>query len=236
MLDSAEFNARLFFPRPATSPPPPGATDFYAGDWHVRRHALLSSAPTLLLFHGNGEVVSDYDGTAAQFAEAGVNLTVADFPGYGASRGVPTLRRLIEEAHAVADAVEPDVVMGRSLGSACANAIIGLGGTERFILESGFVDLKGLVRRRGLAPPAAFSARQLAVFDPLPKLRRARGPLLVLHGREDEAISPSEAEAAYAAAGSVEKRLVLIDGRGHNDVSLSPQYWAAVAAIGAPRS
>ena len=50
LLDSAEFNARLFFPRAAHSAPPPGASDFFAEDWHVRRHVLLPGAPSLLLF------------------------------------------------------------------------------------------------------------------------------------------------------------------------------------------
>src|SRR5438552_2806406 len=119
ILDSPELNARLFFPRADASPPPRGAADLYAGDWHVRRHA--GTGPTLLLFHGNGETVADYDGAAAAFARAGFTLAVADYPGYGLSRGAPTLRRLMTDAAAVADAVKPDVIMGRSLGSACAN-------------------------------------------------------------------------------------------------------------------
>ncbi|MBL8951962.1 MAG: alpha/beta hydrolase [Myxococcaceae bacterium] len=232
MLDDDRFNARLFFPRDDATEPPPHATDTFVGDWHVRRHTLKPAAPTLLLFHGNGEVVSDYDDLARAYADAGANLTVADFPGYGRSRGEPTLRAVIEGAHAVFDAVRPDVVMGRSLGSACANEL--LSRAVPTVLESGFVDVVALIRRRGLDVPPEFQPG--APFDPLPKLRAARGRLLVLHGAEDTLILPREAEAAHAAAVSADRRLVLIEGRGHNDVSLSPVYWQTLATFIAGRA
>lgn len=229
ILDSPSFNERLFFPRPDFSEPGKSAVDAFAGDWHVRRHTPVPGAPVLLLFHGNGEVVSDYDDVAPLFAQAGFNLCVADFPGYGRSRGTPTLRRIISEARMVRDAVKPDVVMGRSLGSACTNELIGLGDEGRFILESGFVDVRALIRRRGIDVPADFVVDPS--FDPLPKLRRGRGRLLVLHGAEDSLISATEARAAHAAAGMSDKQLVLIDGRGHNDVSFAREYWEALATL-----
>ena len=68
IFDSREFNERLFFPRPDTTPPPLGATDQLIDGLHVRVHD--AGLPTLLLFHGNGEVVADYDDQAVQFAAA----------------------------------------------------------------------------------------------------------------------------------------------------------------------
>ena len=196
----------------------------------MRRHAPKAGAPELLLFHGNGEVVADWDAAAPHFASAaGVNLVVADYPGYGQSEGEPTLRGIITGAAAVADAVRPYAVMGRSLGSACANELIGQGRAYRHVLESGFVDLAALVRRRGLSLPEPFEPEPL--FDPLSKLRRGQGRLLVLHGADDALISAEEARAAFAAAAMPDKELVLIPGRGHNDLSFAPEYWRALAAF-----
>jgi len=245
VFDSDEFNDALFYPRRDWAPPPPGAVDLdVPGDatlhlrWHgpVRRDAR--AMPTLLLFHGNGEVVADYDDAAEMFAEAGARLAVMDYRGYGRSAGTPTLRTTIADATRtlaamLAAAGAPLIVMGRSLGSACAAELYGKmpEGVVGFVLESGFVDLAGLVRRRGMEAPGRFATGDLEVFDPIPKLARGTRPLLVLHGADDALIPASEAERAFAAAGTRDKELVLVPDRGHNDVMASKLYWQALSGF-----
>ena len=232
MLDRDDFTSALFFPRRDTTPPPPGARDVMVDGVHVRIHAP-AGAHTLLLFHGNGEVVANYDAAAAQFARAGVTLAVADYRGYGASEGEPTLRAIVGDARPLAEAVNPTIVMGRSLGAAAAHELyaLPLPGMRAVILESAFSDLRGLIQRRGITPPATFTADELETFDPLTKLVQGRLPLLILHGADDTLIVPDEARAALAAAGSADKQLVMIPGHGHNDVAASPVYWDALAAF-----
>jgi pimeloyl-ACP methyl ester carboxylesterase len=243
LFDTREFNERLFFPRADRSPPPDGAIELAVEvdghvTLHVRWHPGPAGAPTLLLFHGNGEVVSDYDRSAKDFAAAGVGLAVMDYRGYGRSTGTPTLRTALTDAVTVLDHVRTRVatellVMGRSLGSACAAELYGRlpEGVLGFILESGSVDLTALIRRRGLSPPTRLDPRDQATFDPLPKLGRGRAPLLVLHGDDDEIIRPAEAVRAHEAAGTTEKQLVLVPDRGHNDISQSTVYWDALATF-----
>lgn len=244
LFDSDAFNERLFFPRADATAPPEAADDDFVevggASLHVRYHGVSPERRTLVLFHGNGEVVADYDDTAGLYARAGFGLAVVDYRGYGQSTGSPTLRSAIADAHVILGAVHavaagPIVVMGRSLGSACAADLYGrnLPIIAGVVIESGLADLAGLVRRRGLTPPAQFSDDERATFDPLPKLQRGTGPLLVIHGERDTMIAPSEAEAAFAAAGTEQKKLVLIPGRGHNDLSGSRSYWDALAAFGA---
>jgi hypothetical protein len=43
--------------------------------------------------------------------------------------------------------------------------------------------------------------------------------------------SLAEATAAHDAAGTSDKRLVFIPGRGHNDGSAHPLYWASLRAF-----
>lgn len=239
IFDSPEFNERLFFPRRDASPPPPDAQDrlleVAGARLHLRWHRSLPQAPTVLLFHGNGEVVSDYDDSAELFAAAGANLAVVDYRGYGRSTGTPTLRGIIADAPLVAEAVAaeaPDlIIMGRSLGSACAAELYSRAPrpVRAFIWESGFVDLAALISRRGLSPLAGLSASDLAAFDACAKLRRGHQPLLVLHGEQDSLIVPEEARRAFAEAGTTQKTLVWIPGHGHNDLSLAPEYWRAIA-------
>src|SRR5205814_9139356 len=103
--------------------------------------------------------VADYDGAAARFAHAGVTQAVMDYRGYGQSTGAPTLRNLIADARIVAEAVRPQIVMGRSLGGTAAHELYArpVPGMEGVILESALFDIAALVRRRGLEPPAVFS-------------------------------------------------------------------------------
>jgi pimeloyl-ACP methyl ester carboxylesterase len=243
LFDTRDFNERLFFPRADRSPPPDGAIELAVdvegnATLHVRWHPGPAGAPTLLLFHGNGEVVSDYDRSAADFARAGVGLAVMDYRGYGRSTGTPTLRTTLADAvtvleHVRARVATPLIVMGRSLGSACAAELYGRlpDGVLGFVLESGSVDLVALVRRRGLVPPTRLDAPDRTTFDPVPKLGRGRAPLLVLHGDDDEVIDPAEAVRAHEAAGTALKQLVLVPGRGHNDISQSIVYWDALTTF-----
>jgi alpha-beta hydrolase superfamily lysophospholipase len=234
VIDSDVFNEALFFPRPDTSVAPLGSVDLIVSvagaELHVRRHAAPQARCTLLLFHGNGEVVADYDTAVDQFAAAGAALAVVDYRGYGQSSGTPTLRALVEDTRAVADAIGPQIVMGRSLGGAAAHELYARPTASMLgvVLESAFSDLAGLVRRRGLEPPA-LSPADRATFDPLVKLPAGKLPLLVLHGARDHLIAASEAETALRVAGSTDKQLVLVPGRGHNDVSFSDVYWRALA-------
>jgi alpha-beta hydrolase superfamily lysophospholipase len=239
IFDGAPFNESLFFPRDDASAPPPGAVDRFValGDArvHVRCHAAAGARCTLLLFHGNGEIAADYDDTAHRFAALGAALAIAEFRGYGQSDGVPTLRQLIADARPIAEAVPgaPLIVMGRSLGGAAAHELFAhpIDRMAGVIFESALFDLGNLIRRRGLTPPPGFTADELATFDPATKLPHGRLPVLVLHGARDTTIDPREAAAAHAAAGAADKQLVLIPGRGHNDVSAHEAYWAALGAF-----
>ena len=241
IFDTREFNERLFFPRRQAGQPPPDATDLSipveGATLHLRWHRPLrqADAQTLLLFHGNGEVVSDYDDAASRFAACGANLAVVDYRGYGQSTGTPTLRDALRDAPLVVEALTAAgasrlVVMGRSLGSASAAELYARphAAIARFVWESGFVDLGALVGRRGLTVPSPFSEEDLATFDARAKLRRGDRPMLVLHGAEDTLIVPAEATLAFEAAGTSEKELVFIPDRGHNDLSAGRAYWDAL--------
>lgn len=244
IFDSPAFDDSLFWPRPdEAAGTPPGATelsiDVAGATLHARWHADPSCRATVIAFHGNGEIVADYDGLAPRYRDAGAELVVVDFRGYGRSSGTPGYRATIADAVPAVRAVldhtpkHPVIVLGRSLGGACAAEIAGLDPplADGIVLESAASDLRALIARRGLVPPPAFTDEERAVFDPVPKLARCRLPALVLHGEEDTLIRPDEARANHAALGSTEKQLVLLPGVGHNDLMSSPLYWSALAAF-----
>jgi pimeloyl-ACP methyl ester carboxylesterase len=247
LLDTAAFNRSLFFPRPDASPTPTGARDLRVAvapgvSLHLRIHPARTAHVMVLLFHGNGEVVADYDALARDYARLGAALAVVDYRGYGASDGAPTLRSCLADAPAVLAAARahadglPVVVMGRSLGSACAAELCrdAPDSSPGFIFESGIADLDGMVRRRGLDAAGALTADDRAVFDPLPKFARCEARALVLHGEYDALIPASEAALTYATLKSADKALVLVLERGHNDLAMGHDYWEALDRFLAP--
>src|SRR5690606_37448377 len=104
LLDQIGASASMFYPRPEAYPPPEGATDVVidvAPGVHVgtRFYAFDRGFPTVLYFHGNGEIASDHDDIALFYRDIELNLFVAEFRGYGRSNGTPTAAALVADAH-----------------------------------------------------------------------------------------------------------------------------------------
>ncbi|UCD12471.1 MAG: alpha/beta fold hydrolase [Nitrospinaceae bacterium] len=237
IFDSAEFNNNLFFPRPDSRPPPAGAEDFLipvASEVvvHARRFPNLQARLSVLFFHGNGEIVSDYNELAETLGTLGAEWTFADYRGYGSSGGEPTLRSVLQDAHIIYRYLKeagvfthPVCVMGRSLGSAPAIEL-GLHYPEEIrgvVIESGYADPVPLVERRGLKV-GGMTPEEDALFNNSRKIDGVRCPLLILHGEDDFLISPEEARLNYRQAGSEEKYLEILEGVGHNDMMMAPDH------------
>lgn len=243
LFDEERFSRALFAPRKDVTPPTADEVDYAVNvpgaRLHLRAHHLEGAEAALLYFHGNGEVVSDLRFASVRFiAEAGVALLAVEYRGYGLSSGAPSLRALLDDARPALDAAtflaagRPLMVMGRSLGGACATELAGAGvaGVRAWVFESAWSDLAAFVRRRGLEAPG-FSVDERARFDPLPKLARCREPALVLHGEQDALIAVHEAERTFATLGSTDKHLERIAGAGHNDLQSRDAYWTALSAF-----
>lgn len=251
LLDREGASARIFFPRPDDSDAPDGARDY---DIEVapgvtlgaRLYAADAAWPTILYFHGNGEVVGDHDDIAPLYHErASANLFVVDFRGYGRSGGRPSFATLAGDAHPVAARFHELLdelgfpgarfVMGRSLGSHPALEIAA-NAAERFagvIIESGAASLRRVVSYLG-ASISGDEAQALSAAHEA-KIRAIQRPALIIHGEQDELVPLTVAEELYdlLAATEREREIVVIPGAGHNDllwVGLVP-YFTAIASF-----
>ena len=246
VFDSPAFSRNLFFPFDDARTTPVDARDRMipvAPDvrLHLRVHTLAGARGTVLLFHGNGELVADYDSFAHHYRGAGFELAVVDYRGYGRSEGWPTFRSMIEDVRVILEHVRDDacgdgkplVVLGRSLGSACAAETCRLADpcVRGVVIESGFGDLASFVARRGVKVTEPLPEADWRDFDPLRKLRGWSRPLLVMHGALDTLIAPNDGKLLYEAAPEGNKRWVAIEGHGHNDVLAADAYWEAVRAF-----
>jgi len=233
-LDHPEVLAALFYPRQDTTALPVGAQDHgievETGVTLGARFFLTAdpAAVNLLFFHGNGEVVGDYDDVGPQYNAQGVNFLAVDYRGYGHSTGTPTVSAMIQDAHRVLSWVLAWlagegrtghlVVMGRSLGSVSA---IELAATEAavagLIVESGIAQTLPLVRTLGL------DAQRLGIdeadgFGNLEKIALVQKPTYILHAQHDQIIPLLLAEELQSACGARSKEFQMIPGADHNNI------------------
>lgn len=234
----------MFFPRQDRRAPPAGAEDlcvpvddielgarFYVGD---------AAHPTLLYFHGNGEVAADHDDIAPMYHTIGLNLLVVDFRGYGRSNGSPSFRTLVEDSgpvthwfHALLDErgfAAPRFVMGRSLGAYPALEVAACHSDrmDGVIIESGGASVHRLAQRVGAEedPRALDIARQHDA-----RIRGIELPVLIIHGEADDLVPMSQARRLEELLGPQMSELLVIPFAGHNDLLWvgAEAYFEAIA-------
>jgi len=190
-----------------------------------------TNLPTILLFHGNGEIAADYQYFLNFFFECGINLAVVDFRGYGFSSGEPIYSSLITDALPIYNEfynwlIENDLntslfVLGRSLGSVCA-AEIGAHNPESLngiIFESGFASIYNLMTRLFRVSGSGITNETLSEYSNDIRIRKIKKPVLIIHGTQDAIIPYDEGKLIYDnIVDEIEKKLVLIDGAGHNNI------------------
>jgi alpha-beta hydrolase superfamily lysophospholipase len=187
--------------------------------------------PNILLFHGNGEIASDYVDIGSIYNQIGLNLFVADYRGYGRSDGKPTLTKMIEDSHPIFEGFKRLLkekgfsgklfIMGRSLGSASAielashyqNELRGL------IVESGFANIFNLLGYLGF-PTKALGIDVTETPYSLELMRKISIPTLVMHGEYDQIVPLREGKALYDSIAAKDKHLLIIPGVDHNTIFL----------------
>jgi len=236
LMDRPEILQRLFFPRLASAEEltsPYGVNHSIEVEEGVsigcRFYPARTDAANILYFHGNGEIVPDYDYTAHLYQERGLNLFVADYRGYGFSNGTPTCKSVIRDAHFLFHGFVRFLsdegytgtlfVMGRSLGSAPAIEVA-YHYQERLkglIVESGFASTRNQFRRLGAHDLLKDVPSAIGFGNEL-KIREIHIPTLIIHGEEDEIIPVEEGRALHALSGAREKASLFIPDAGHNDL------------------
>lgn len=234
-LDQQEVLRILFHPRQGDGTKPPvEAIDF---DIPVAESVRIGArlypagveAPTILFFHGNGEIVDDYDTVGPRYNEQDLNFLAVDYRGYGRSNGEPSVTSMMQDAHVIFKEVRkwlqvrertgPLVIMGRSLGSAAALEVAAAWQSEivALIIESGFSTTLPFLQRLGL-DTRALGITEADGFKNVRKIMVCTRPTLILHARFDEIIPVSEAEILQAQSGARTKEFLVVPGADHNTI------------------
>jgi pimeloyl-ACP methyl ester carboxylesterase len=240
-LDHPILSSRYFYPWPNRFAEP----FFVEGDGFrlgCRYRRVHDDAATIIHFHGNGESVADYLGEfEQQITGLGANLLLAEYRGYGMSSGAPALAAMLDDVELIVRAcgVPPErvVFIGRSLGSLYA-----LHGAARYpraaglIIESGLADPLERILVRIEPREVGATAEELRAsvercLDQRAKIASFRGPVLIMHTRNDDLVSVSHAERLHAWA-NPPKQLLLFERGDHNTI-LEVNRDAYFAAVGA---
>ena len=210
----------------------------------ARCHMAGKLFPSILFFHGNGEIVADYEELGPVYNRLGINFLPVDYRGYGRSTGSPTVSNMMRDCHSVFDFIKkwlgengysgPVILMGRSLGSA---SVLELAANYRekvdgLIVESGFARAEPLLQLLGI-DTKSLGFREEEGFRNIDKIREFDKPMLVIHAEFDHIIPFSDGEALFTACPAMEKSLLKIPGANHNDIFFrgASEYLAAVKEL-----
>jgi len=185
-------------------------------------------APVVIFAHGNGELAADWIDEFEPMRDWGWSVVLLEYPGYGGAPGTPSETSIRDAGLAVFDWAVADprvdaariVAYGRSIGGGAAVQIATARPVAALILESSFTSTRPLAARYGIP---GWLVRD--VFDNLKALAGYRGPLLVIHGSDDQLISVREGQALAAAVPSAEFHALKC---GHNDC---PRPWGLIRAF-----
>lgn len=195
----------------------------------ARFHHAQKTAPTILFFHGNGEIVADYDEIAPIYAQTGVNFLPVDYRGYGRSTGTPTVTAMMRDSHVIFEYIRnrldeeeytgPLIVMGRSLGSAPALELAAhyKDRIDGLIIESGFAYLLPLLRLIG-APVSGMDISEEDGCRNIEKIRTFDKPTLIIHAQFDHIIPFIDGKDLYDASTARDKRILMIPEADHNTI------------------
>ena len=236
VLDRPEVSMALFHPRPELRPSgsknsfqdvliPVEDNVVIGATFHLKE----KSAPNILFFHGNGEIVSDYDELGIIYNGMNINFLPVDYRGYGRSTGKSCITAMIKDAHLIFEFVMnwfqqnryngPMIVMGRSLGSASALELAA-NYNDRFdglIIESGFAYAAPLLQLIGVNIKAlGFSEKK--GFRNADKIKNFDKSTLIIHAKQDQIIPFSDGQKLYEASQSNDKTFLEIPGANHNNI------------------
>jgi uncharacterized protein len=234
-MDQPKVLPFMFHPRPDNGTPPPDTADdqFLAIDnetIHLRYHLIEDhEAPVIIFFHGNGEIVADYDDMAVGYREQDISFIAAEYRGYGLSSGTPLASNMITDAHEILKAVTKKLdtlkyggkllVMGRSLG--CAPAIeLAASHPEQvkgLVLDSAFAFTIPVLKTIGVDVNSTGLSENDG-FHNIEKIRTISMPTYMIHGQVDTIIDLNNAAELQMESPALQKQFQAVPGAEHNTI------------------
>ncbi len=213
MVESPE--VRKYSPQDVSFKSPDGLT---LRGWYFR--AAQEELGTILVCHGNAENMSTHVKLDLWLIDAGYNLFIFDYRGYGRSEGTPDVKGIHLDAEAALETVlfalprtknDGIIVFGKSLGGAVAIYTVAnspsKGRVKALILDSPFSDYRRIAREKIAASiigwPFQYPLSWLVNDDYSPVKYIAKVspvPVVFIHGNHDEIVPGHHSSTLYNVA------------------------------------
>ena len=174
----------------------------------------------IVFYHGNADSACDWLDVAEWFTLRGDDTLIVEFPGYAGDARVinqESLFTTVERVHQWLEGenYEEVYIVAFSLGSALSAYHASLGGVDKLLLVAPFDELIRVAWEKKMYYPR-FLLRDN--YDNVSLFRVSQTPLVILHGEEDEVISPRRSRRLAEHLGDQVLEYILVPGRGHGDV------------------
>jgi pimeloyl-ACP methyl ester carboxylesterase len=206
----------IYYPRPATAAPAgyaPLAVDVpgigVLQDWRL---PAQPGKPTVIFFHGNGDVTTSFSEFGMRLHAHGWGVVLAGYPGYSGNPGQPTESNLMAAARATIAAARANrvIVWGHSLGSGVAARMAAEGRAQGLVLEAPYTSLPNVAAMVYPYIPVHLLMRDR--FDTQSLTGRIKMPVLIFHSIDDAQIPFSMGDQL---ASTLHACLVKMQGAGH---------------------
>lgn len=219
-----------------------GGVGLTLGGW--RCPAVETRVGTVVFLHGVADNRRGAAGTVRRFTTRGLDVIAYDSRAHGESEGDTCTYGFYEkdDLRRVVDTLPPGPIalIGTSLGAAVAvQAAADDPRITTIVAAEIFSDLRTVARERApffLTERAIRTALALAErrgkfevdkVSPVDAASRVRIPVLLIHGARDKETPPAHSQRVYEALRGT-KRLILVDGAGHNQSLGSPAVWSEI--------
>jgi len=207
--------------------------------WYWRADKSKPAPITVLYAHGNAGHVQRFAPAAAYIASLGFDVLLYDYRGYGRSEGQSedettlfadgraAMAYLVKSRGVPAESIAQ---YGYSLGSAVSAELAVSEACRAVVLVAPLASMSAQVSQMFPWLPEPFHALTASRFDTAGKINRARCPVMVVHGDQDEIIGVEQGRAVYAAAREP-KRLMIMPGATHRLGASDTSHLDAAAAF-----
>ncbi|MFW6230579.1 MAG: alpha/beta hydrolase [Nanoarchaeota archaeon] len=179
----------------------------------------------IIHYHGNAGSACDRSYMIPILDVSDASLLFVEYSGYAGDDQKPSEELILDDARHIHRFVQESgykdiTVYGESLGSGPASFHASLGGIDDLILVTPFTSLTDAAQELYPLYPASVLVHER--YDNIGWLGDYQGRILIIHGEEDQVISPALSQKLYASIPSDDKEYALIEGKGHNELLLSP--------------
>lgn len=174
----------------------------------------------VVYFHGNRDNIERYSKFAGNFTKHGYEVWMADYPGFGKSRGERTEKKMYEQAiqvHKMAATKygkDSIIIYGKSLGTGIAAYVASHTNNKRLILETPYFSIPSLFNCYApIYPNSKMSTYKIPTHEYLGEVKY---PITIFHGTDDGVIPYRNAARLKEKLKPTDEFVTIQKGTHHN--------------------